>query len=276
MACIYKIENLINGKIYIGSTHKVLNKRKSEHFSLLRKNKHYNKKLQNAWNKYGEESFSIVSIEDLFFPNSYSHKMIDGFLCGREALYIEQLKPFYNIKIVIERGIIGYSPSQETRLKISKKSSGRKVSEETKIKIREARKKQVITPAHKLAISRGLKGKKHAKKRIVSKETIIKAINTKRKKAEERGYYFKESTIEKRRIAVKQAHNNPINKEINKQKIRSRLSKPFKAFKNSIEIGIFYTQVEAKEKLNLKRSSDIGAVLNGVQKTYNGYTFKYL
>ncbi|MBC7088716.1 MAG: GIY-YIG nuclease family protein [Tissierellales bacterium] len=28
MACIYKIENLVNGKIYIGSTQNVFNKRK--------------------------------------------------------------------------------------------------------------------------------------------------------------------------------------------------------------------------------------------------------
>jgi predicted GIY-YIG superfamily endonuclease len=53
---IYQIKNNANGMVYIGqSMH--LYKRKSEHFSRLRKNKHDNKHLQNAFNKYGSENF---------------------------------------------------------------------------------------------------------------------------------------------------------------------------------------------------------------------------
>jgi predicted GIY-YIG superfamily endonuclease len=57
MKCyIYKIENKITGEKYIGQT---LNyeKRIENHLSKLRNNKHVNYKLQNAWNKYGEENF---------------------------------------------------------------------------------------------------------------------------------------------------------------------------------------------------------------------------
>lgn len=60
--CIYKIENLVNGKVYIGQTVQKFNRRMKQHLSLLRRGKHDNIHLQSAWNKYGESSF-FFSIE---------------------------------------------------------------------------------------------------------------------------------------------------------------------------------------------------------------------
>lgn len=62
---IYKIENQINGKIYMGQTVR-FNKRKTSHLIELRKNQHKNPHLQNSFNKYGEENFvfSIVCEND--------------------------------------------------------------------------------------------------------------------------------------------------------------------------------------------------------------------
>ena len=56
---IYCIRNLVNSKIYIGSTKTSFLNRKNNHLLLLRKNKHYNEHLQNAWNNYYEENFSF-------------------------------------------------------------------------------------------------------------------------------------------------------------------------------------------------------------------------
>lgn len=53
---IYQIENLQTGKSYIGQTVN-FRQRKNRHLSDLRRNKHHNKKLQNAFNKYGEQEF---------------------------------------------------------------------------------------------------------------------------------------------------------------------------------------------------------------------------
>lgn len=60
---IYKIENLINDKVYIGQSVDI-KKRWSTHISLLTQNNHCNIYLQNAWNKYGSENFIFDIIEE--------------------------------------------------------------------------------------------------------------------------------------------------------------------------------------------------------------------
>lgn len=62
MTGIYAIVNQINGKMYIGeSTH--VESRQIQHFSNLRRHVHCNAKLQNAFNKYGEENFVYKILE---------------------------------------------------------------------------------------------------------------------------------------------------------------------------------------------------------------------
>lgn len=57
MKCyIYKIVNKITGEKYVGQTTN-FSRRKENHLSALRNNKHVNPKLQSSWNKYGEENF---------------------------------------------------------------------------------------------------------------------------------------------------------------------------------------------------------------------------
>lgn len=65
MGLIYKIINKINNKVYIGQTIDIkFNKRYNNHISKLKNNKHPNFYLQNAFNKYGEENFEFIIIED--------------------------------------------------------------------------------------------------------------------------------------------------------------------------------------------------------------------
>lgn len=61
MYYIYKIENLVNHKKYIGLTNNIL-RRKNRHFTDLRRNMHDNSFLQKEFNIYGESNFSF-SIE---------------------------------------------------------------------------------------------------------------------------------------------------------------------------------------------------------------------
>jgi predicted GIY-YIG superfamily endonuclease len=59
---IYKIENLVNGKVYIGSSQDI-NKRWKQHLYSLRKGQHHSYHLQKAWEKYGEENFKFEIVE---------------------------------------------------------------------------------------------------------------------------------------------------------------------------------------------------------------------
>lgn len=61
---IYKIINRVNDKFYVGSTiHKKVRFR--QHRKMLRANRHHCKHLQAAWNKYGEDKFDFVVVEEV-------------------------------------------------------------------------------------------------------------------------------------------------------------------------------------------------------------------
>ena len=47
---IYKITNLLNGKVYVGQSQNVF-ERKFQHFTALRKGNHENREMQKDWNK---------------------------------------------------------------------------------------------------------------------------------------------------------------------------------------------------------------------------------
>ena len=99
---IYCIENVVNHKIYIGSS-KNIYQRLLKHFALLRHNKHENAHLQNAWNKYGESSFEWFVIE----------KCDITILTRREQYCIDLFEAEYNITKKVERNIL----SKESRIK---------------------------------------------------------------------------------------------------------------------------------------------------------------
>jgi group I intron endonuclease len=60
---VYKITNMINGKIYIGSSNNIYN-RWSQHKASLNAKTHNNIHLQNAWNLYGSQNFKFEIIEN--------------------------------------------------------------------------------------------------------------------------------------------------------------------------------------------------------------------
>lgn len=60
---IYKIENTVNGKCYIGQSEDI-GRRIQTHFRALRSGAHYNKHLQSAWDKYGEDAFDVQVVTE--------------------------------------------------------------------------------------------------------------------------------------------------------------------------------------------------------------------
>jgi len=59
---IYQIQNLVNGKCYVGSSSN-LPKREKQHFNKFKNGKHKNVKLKNAIKKYGIENFEFSVLE---------------------------------------------------------------------------------------------------------------------------------------------------------------------------------------------------------------------
>ena len=121
------IENRVTGNRYIGSAARCLYTRYHQHKSDLLKNKHGNRYLQNAWNKYGPEVFEFWVMEE--------HE--PKYCAGMEHWWLQMAMPEYNLNTnTITR--LGARLSEETKAKMR----GRKASDETRAKIREARTKQ--------------------------------------------------------------------------------------------------------------------------------------
>jgi len=83
---IYKITNIVNNKFYIGSAVNI-ERRFKLHSYMLRYNKHYNKKLQNSFNKYGKDNFKIEVVS--ICPPEYCTKL--------EQWFINTQKPEFNL-----------------------------------------------------------------------------------------------------------------------------------------------------------------------------------
>lgn len=84
---IYRIFCTETNKSYIGSTWKSFKSRWKQHLSKLNNNKHHSKEMQNAWNKYGTDSFSCEILE-----------VIDdkSILLEREAFFIDKFNSYNN------------------------------------------------------------------------------------------------------------------------------------------------------------------------------------
>ena len=130
---IYGIRNLLNGKVYIGKTGMNFGDRWDSHRSLLNNGKHDNSHLQKAWDKYGQDNFEFIIIEDCGIDE----------LSDREKYYIKLYKDMglaYNIHDGGDEGYnLGKHLSEETKRKIGEKNRinglGRKASDETKEKM---------------------------------------------------------------------------------------------------------------------------------------------
>ena len=64
MACIYKLVNVANDFFYIGSARNA-RRRKWEHLSDLKKGVHHCRRLQEAWNEFGEDAFDFEVLEEV-------------------------------------------------------------------------------------------------------------------------------------------------------------------------------------------------------------------
>ena len=133
---IYVIRNLVNNKIYVGQTTMRFIKRFWHHRWMLSKNKHDNKHLQKAWNKYGSNNFefSVVYVRQ-------NNECLDD----KEIQYIRQYNSIengYNIQSGGNVILCSYIPNS-SRKKVGEMNRqrllGSKLSDKTKLKMSKSR-----------------------------------------------------------------------------------------------------------------------------------------
>lgn len=246
MMIIYKITNLINGKIYIGQTVRKLSTRISNH-------KCYNGSLiSNAFKKYGDENFSIEIIDRASSKNELDTK---------EIYWIERYNSIapngYNITKG-GGGTIGYKLSDETKQKISKANKGKvsptkgyKLSDETKQKIRSSRKGKYCgenNPHY---------GKKHSEKTLKMLSELKKG---------------KRLTNEQRK-AISEGHKGKKMSDMQKKKISQAM--PTKKKVINVDTGeIFESLMQASEMYNIDKST-LCKVCSGKRKKAGGFRWIY-
>lgn len=246
---IYIIINLDNNHRYIGSSVDV-RRRCKDHIYQLRHGRHCNSYLQRAFDKYGENNFSIellkyVSISDLRAMESY---------------FINKLNPEYNLTTYCGQSQV---LSEETKRKISISNS----NPSREIKLKKLNRFNGTLGIYTLDggfvksfnfredISNYLKCSKCAVSHSLNNKGIIQ------------NKYF---------ILRREDHSIPLKDyEITKRYNYSHTKKPIKLFKNNQLIGVFESTTETAKFLN-KHRGVVKDWLHGVKNSREGYTLKFV
>lgn len=172
MIGIYKITSP-KGRIYIGQSVNI-NRRFSEYKNLLCKKQG---RLYNSFNKYGVENHKFEIIEECCvdelnnrerYWQEYYNVIGDNGLnlfftnCGDRSGFLSDItKKKLSSSLKGNKNNLGNKHSEETKKKISIRSSGRKHTEEAKQKVRISRTGTSLKQETKIKISNSLRGKKY-------------------------------------------------------------------------------------------------------------------
>lgn len=149
---IYKISNILNDKIYIGSAI-IFRKRKDKHLLELRRNIHHSIILQRFYNKYGENFLKFSIIEICNRDN----------LIEKEQFWIDKLNPKFNIcKIAGYGNRLNIPMSEKSKIKLSISKKGKRMSVKSIEKMRQTKIGSKLSEETKIKISIAMKGKKHS------------------------------------------------------------------------------------------------------------------
>ena len=201
---IYQITNIVNGKRYIGKS-KDIRRRWTIHVQLLRRKEGTNAKLQHAWTKYGEDSFTFQILEIV---------EDEAELAAREKCLVESHSPEYNLAVILDASwnftyevrkkmrdaklgkpaSISKEALAERNRKISEANRGRKRTGSELERIRSYR----ASDSTKQKLSLAMKGKKLSDKTkqklsqigketnairfLMTPEAVAKSLETRRKK----------------------------------------------------------------------------------------------
>jgi group I intron endonuclease len=210
---VYKIENALNGKCYIGQSIN-LESRKSSHFTCLNNNSGHNSHLQSAYNKYGKDNFRYSV---LIYCETFELTRYETFLDNRYKI----LGLSYNMRVCVDSNM-GVKFSEEHKRNLRNSHIGYHPPETTLIKMRESALKGENHPLYgkhlpadtRIKISMSLKGKHFSESTIIKLSESHKGIHiseeTKNKISKSHiGLYHSEETRIKMSLA-KQGKPSPM------------------------------------------------------------------
>jgi len=215
---IYRIRNLVNTKLYLGSAagKSGFDKRWNNHISELQRNVHSNRHLQRAWNKHGESAFVFEIIEHIIRLEEMTDEKWKTLILQREQYYLDTIlfancndqrfyKLGYNVcriagnstgvqhtdqskanmsaaKIGKLNSFFGKTHTIETKDKIRKAQLGRKHTEEHKRKVGKASAKNQLGEgnSHAKLTTNNVKKIKHLLKLGNSNNSIAKKFGVTR------------------------------------------------------------------------------------------------
>lgn len=250
---IYKIINLVNDKIYVGST-KDFNRRIKTHFRLLESNNHHSNKLQNSFNKYGIDNFLTQVIEEVDDEN----KLIE-----REQYWIDILQPELNITLTAGlNSHIGLKRTDETKKKISESLKGKKLSEEHKDSIRKTLTGKKLSEEHKNNI----------------KESLNKSDKFKKSREDSEMYErIKKTRIENGGYVVTDEMKNKISKTLKSKNLQSAISITIEKYTLSGELlEIYPSMIKAEVDNNIGRGGLYYNLVKQNKTEYKGFIWKII
>jgi group I intron endonuclease len=127
-AGIYAIVHKASGHQYIGQT-SCFRLRKDAHKAELRNGTHHARKLQLAWDHFGEQAFAFKILE-VISSKSKSKRTLRARLLQKELVWFRLQKPVYN-SIAPEERLLNPGYEQEFRRKIIIRTNARRISAES-------------------------------------------------------------------------------------------------------------------------------------------------
>lgn len=139
---VYAIANLINGKVYVGSSVD-LKRRENEHFNALKTGCHPIPYLQRSWEKYGPENFVFLVLETCMPEECFV----------REQGWLDDLEPYrfengYN-RSPSAGSCLGFRHTKMTKQKMSERMAGVPMPDWVKTKIAESLRGKVKSAEHR-------------------------------------------------------------------------------------------------------------------------------
>lgn len=227
---IYQIKNLVNGKVYIGSSVNI-HSRWRKHRCDLRKAQHHSAALQRAWDKYGESQFefSVIEIVDDYatiFDRETFHVSRANSANGRDG---------YNT-LVTGGSALGFRHTDKSRKKMSESQkripyeerlkycvsfAGRTHTEETKALMSANSKRVSPSLEQRAMISRVHKGKTISEEhKAISAETCRKRNSTPEHRAKVSAAHKGKTVSEEARAKLSAAAKGRKVSDETKEKIR--------------------------------------------------------